>query len=110
MITLNDERIVEGENHLFYHPFSTQDMFVMRKNIYAEIKPLLKKQMENGKRINPSPSLKEIQQRSIEMLSHFDKSYKRQINPHIYKVSLSTKLKNLKGNLIMQAKMAEDKI
>ena len=82
----------------------------MRKNIYAEIKPLLKKQMENGKRINPSPSLKEIQQRSIEMLSHFDKSYKRQINPHIYKVSLSTKLKNLKGNLIMQAKMAEDKI
>ena len=110
LITLNDERIVEGENHLFYHPFSTQDMFVMRKNIYAEIKPLLKKQMENGKRINPSPSLKEIQQRSIEMLSHFDKSYKRQINPHIYKVSLSTKLKNLKGNLIMQAKMAEDKI
>ena len=44
------------------------------------------------------------------MLSHFDKSYKRQINPHIYKVSLSTKLKNLKGNLIMHAKMAEDKI
>ena len=97
-------------NHIFFHPFSTQDMFVMRRNSYAEIRPLLKKQMENGKRINPSPSLKEIQSRSIDMLSHFDKSYKRQVNPHIYKVSLSTKLKNLKGDLIMQAKMAEDKI
>ena len=82
----------------------------MRKNSYAEIRPLLKKQMENGKRINPSPSLKEIQQNSLEMIFHFDKSYKRQVNPHIYKVSLSTKLKNLKGDLIMQAKMSEDKI
>ena len=110
LVALNDERIETGVNHIFFHPFSTQDMFVMRKNTYAVIKPLLKKQMENGKRINPSPSLKEIQEKSIEMLSHFDKSYKRQVNPHIYKVSLSTKLKNLKGDLIMQAKMAEDKI
>ena len=109
-LMLNDERIETGVNHIFFHPFSTQDMFVMRKNSYAEIRPLLKKQMENGKRINPSPSLKEIQQNSLELLSHFDKTYKRQVNPHIYKVSLSTKLKNLKGDLIMQAKMAEDKI
>ena len=110
LIALNDERIDTGVNHIFFHPFSTQDMFVMRKNSYAFVKPLLKKQMEGGKRINPAPSLQEIQKNSAEMLSHFDKSYKRQINPHIYKVSLSTKLKNLKGDLILQAKMAGDKI
>ena len=110
LIALDSEKVNKGENHIFYHPFSTQDMFVMRKNAYQDAVPLLKKQMENGKRIAPSPTLKEIQESSREKLSHFDKSYKRQVNPHIYKVSLSTELKNLKGNLILQAKMAEDKI
>ena len=110
LITLDSEKVNKGENHIFYHPFSTQDMFVMRKNAYQDAVPLLKKQMENGKRIAPSPTLKEIQESSREKLSHFDKSYKRQVNPHIYKVSLSTNLKDLKGNLILQAKMAEDKI
>ena len=110
LITLDSEKVNKGENHIFYHPFSTQDMFVMRKNAYQDAVPLLKKQMENGKRIAPSPTLKEIQESSREKLSHFDKSYKRQVNPHIYKVSLSTELKNLKGNLILQAKMAEEKI
>lgn len=107
LIALSDEKINAGENHVFYHPFSTQDMFVMRRNNYASVVPLLKKQMENGRRVNPAPTLPEIQKRSKELLSHFDKSYKRQVNPHIYKVSLSTKLKNLKGELILQAKLAE---
>ncbi len=107
LIALKDEKIECGVNHIFFHPFSSGDMFIMRKNNYAFIKPLLVKQMENGKRINPSRSLKELQDSVKEGLSHFDKSYKRQINPHIYKVSLTGKLKDLKADLVLEAKMQE---
>lgn len=108
LIALEDEEIEMGSNHTFYHPFSTGDMFIMRKNSYSEIRPLLKKMMENGKRLNESPSLKEIQEKVKNELSHFDTSYKRQINPHIYKVSLTKKLKDLKHNLVLQAKIKEE--
>lgn len=108
LIALEDEKIELGSNHTFYHPFSTGDMFIMRKNSYCEIRPLLKKMMENGKRLKASPSLKEIQDKVKNELSHFDTSYKRQINPHIYKVSLTKKLKDLKHNLVLQAKIKEE--
>ncbi len=107
LIALKDEKIECGVNHIFFHPFSSGDMFIMRKNNYAFIKPLLVKQMENGKRVNPSRSLKELQNSVKEGLAHFDKSYKRQINPHIYKVSLTGKLKDLKADLVLEAKMQE---
>ncbi len=107
LIALSDEKIESSVNHIFYHPFSTGDMFIMRKNNYALLKPMLVKQMENGKRIKSEPKLKELQDRVKENLSHFDKSYKRQINPHIYKVSLTGKLKDLKAELVLESKMQE---
>ncbi len=107
LIALCDEKIDSGVNHIFYHPFSTGDMFIMRKNNYALVRPMLTKQMEKGKRINAEPTLKELQDRVKENLSHFDKSYKRQINPHIYKVSLTGKLKDLKAELVLESKMQE---
>ncbi len=108
LIALSDETISSGVNHIFFHPFSTGDMFIMKKNNYALIKPLLVKQMEGGKRVNKEPSLIELQNRVKESLSHFDKSYKRQINPHIYKVSLTNKLKDLKETLVFESKMKEN--
>lgn len=108
LIALEDERIESGVNHLFFHPFSFGDMFVMRKDSYETIKPLLKKQMEGGKRISKKVDLPTLQKRVKENLSHFDKSYKRQINPHIYKVSLTTKLKDLKKELVLDRKMTDN--
>ena len=110
LIVLDEEELECGNDYTFYHPFSTQDFFVMKKSSYCSIKPLLTKKLENGKRLYEKPSLKEIQSRSAELLSHFDKSYKRQINPHIYKVSLSEKLRNLKTKLIVETKKKENQI
>ena len=36
-----------------------------------------------------------------------DKTYKRIINPHIYKVSLSEKLRNLKTELLVKTRIKE---
>lgn len=109
LIALDDEQITEGKAYTFYHPFSTQDLFHMKSSQYETIKPLLVKKMENGKKIAPSPCLKEIQAKAADLISHFDKSYKRQINPHIYKVSLSGKLRNLKTEMIIETRRQEER-
>ena len=82
----------------------------MKKGRYSTFTPMLTKKMENGKRITPAPALTEIQRSSAEKLAVFDKSYKRQINPHIYKVSLSEKLKNLKTELLVKTRTKESEV
>ena len=108
LITLEDEVLEPKKRYTFYHPFSTADFFVMKSGSYEAFRPLLTKKMEGGRRIVPKRDLKEIQQTSAELLSQFDKSYKRLINPHIYKVSLSARLRDLKTELLVQARTAGD--
>ena len=69
---------------------------------------MLTKKMEGGKRLYKEINIREIQRRSAELLTEFDKSYKRQINPHIYKVSLSSHLRELKTKLIMEARIESE--
>ena len=108
-IALASEKLETGKDYIFYHPFSTADLFRMKKSSYQSIKPMLSKKLENGKRVQPKRSLKEIQQTSASLFAAFDKSYKRLINPHIYKVSLSEELKNLKTELLVKARMQQAK-
>ncbi len=107
LITLNDEVLAPEQNYTFYHPFSTADLFVMKTQRYSCFKPLLTEKMVNGKRVSPRRDLKEIQETSASLLSSFDRSYRRHINPHIYKVSLSEKLRNLKTELLVSARVKE---
>ncbi len=104
LITLDDEVLENNKRYTFYHPFSAADFFVMKSNEYASFRPMLTKKVEGGKRIVPKRELPEIQQTSASLLQAFDKSYKRLINPHIYKVSLSARLRDLKTELIAQAR------
>jgi nicotinate phosphoribosyltransferase len=73
----------------------------MHKENYVTCVPLLSKRMEEGKRIGKKPPLAEIKKNAERGLDSFHKSYLRQINPHIYKVSLSSRLKKLKMDLLV---------
>lgn len=106
LITLDDETVQEGVNHTFFHPFSMGDFFVMRKDTYKYVRPLLGKKMEAGRRVSERRELKDIQAYALSSLEHLHKSYKRQINPHIYKVSLSKRLRDLKMDLILKVRGA----
>jgi nicotinate phosphoribosyltransferase len=101
LITLDKEKITLGKKYVFYHPFAEADFFEMQSGRYTHLRPLINKKMENGKRIGEKPSLQEIQGYVQKELGTFHKSYLRQINPHIYKVSLSSKLKKLKMDLLV---------
>ena len=60
--------------------------------------------MENGKKVNPSPSLQEIAAFRKQRLSLLPLEYKRFDNPHIYKVGISDALKQERDKLIRSHK------
>jgi len=67
---------------------------------YEGAKPLLEPVVVNGKKILKSKSLGEIQDYTKSAIKSLDQTFKRLINPHLYKVSLSDNLKKLKSKLI----------
>ncbi len=98
MIALQSEKVEPGRPYTFYHPTYFHKNFSLDN--YSRIEPLLQKKMAKGVRTVTSPSLQQIQQRVKNNLKDFDKTYKRILNPHIYKVSLSETLKKSKARLI----------
>lgn len=64
--------------------------------------PLLEKVMENGKKVGPARTVKEIAAYSKSRLEKLPKEFKRFQNPHIYKIGISTALKMERDRLIQK--------
>lgn len=101
ILALEDEILEIDKEYRFYHPMVDYRQFACQA---ARIEPLLKKRIENGERIHEriadSEQLKISRKNMQAQLETFDESYKRILNPHIYKVSLTEKLKDLKREFI----------
>jgi len=104
LITLDSEKVNPSEDIVFHHPTSEADYFTLKQSRYVTVKPMLSLYMKDGARIGKAVSIKKIQEEVVQNLSHFHSSHKRMINPHIYKVSLSKELKQLKTQLVIEAK------
>ncbi|MDR0551426.1 MAG: nicotinate phosphoribosyltransferase [Spirochaetaceae bacterium] len=98
VIAFTDEIFEKDALYTFYHPQADYRHF--RALLETEPEPLLKKQLCAGKQITPVLPLAEIRGRCINELDSFDPSYKRILNPHIYKVSISERMRKLKLQLI----------
>jgi len=90
----------EGQRCCFWHPSADYRHFY--HTVDGSAQALLKKRIENGNLIGPLSSLAEIKTRAAEDLESFDSTYKRLLNPHIYKVSITEKLRLLKLDLIQK--------
>ncbi len=88
-----DETICPGETRTFFHPSNDWKSFSFAA---AEAEPLLKLKMKNGGRCQPEKTIAESRRHMEESLDKLDGSYKRILNPHIYKVSLTEKLRGTK--------------
>lgn len=101
IIALEDETIEENKEYRYYHPMVDYRQFIFTA---AKVEPLLHKVVENGNRIEPKlPAgtvLRNAHTLMQQQLESLDASYKRILNPHIYKVSLTEALKNLKMDFI----------
>ena len=98
LIALADEKIDTAEPRMFYHPMYPYKHF--RSTGHKKVIPLLSQKIKKGKRVVQKRPLREIQNYCMENLLGFDDTYKRIINPHIYKVSLTEKLKDLKFKMV----------
>jgi nicotinate phosphoribosyltransferase len=103
ILALDGEKIEEGKEYRYYHPMVDYRQFTFTA---AKVEPLLKKRLENGQRTSErlpdSEQLKLSRETMQKQLYTFDESYKRILNPHIYKVSLSEDLMNLKKDFIQK--------
>jgi nicotinate phosphoribosyltransferase len=100
LITLDEEELEVGPRYRFYHPrYPYRFLDVVA---YQRIEPLLHPVMRAGKILVDPPDLQTIQKRTKANLAALDDTYKRLINPHVYKVSLSEKLKDLKFSMIAE--------
>ncbi len=97
LVCLEVEEVSPGRPFVFHHP---GDYRSFRLEEYADIRPLLSPVMKDGQRLASPPPLADIQSRVSRNLKQLDDTYKRLINPHLYKVSLSPLLKELKQTLI----------
>ncbi|HCL56456.1 MAG TPA: nicotinate phosphoribosyltransferase [Spirochaetia bacterium] len=94
------EMIQNKSKITFCHPYMPFVQFDMAK--YDEAQFLYKKIIENGKLVYEFPELKAIQKKTETNLARLHPSYKRLLNPHVYKVSLSEKLLSLKNKMIQE--------
>lgn len=93
---------VEEELEMMYHPFDPLKFSEIGNKVK---KPLLQKVMENGKILTEKKSPFEIAEFVRGRLKLLPQEYKRFYNPHIYKVGISSKLRNERDKLIQERKM-----
>jgi len=94
VMTLAGETIEPGKTVTFHHP--SLDTRRVTFEPCGEIRPMLGKVMEGGKRLAPAPTMQELRARRAASMRSFDHTFLRFLNPHIYKVSISGRLRDLK--------------
>jgi len=103
----NDDVLKNGQRYSFWHPSADYRHFVY--TIEGSATALLKKRIENGVLTSEQPPLEEIKAYAASDLESFDSTYKRLLNPHIYKVSVTDKLRSLKLELIQKLLKTEER-
>lgn len=101
ILALSDENLEAGKEYRFYHPMVDYRQFSYKA---AKVEPLLKLRISKGERTQPrlpeAEQLRLARENMQKQLASLDGSYKRILNPHIYKVSITEELKDLKLDFI----------
>jgi len=90
--------IENGKTYSFWHPSADYRRF--SHTVEGDAQPLLALRLKGGKAVGQEPSLQEVREKVRAELDSLDMSYKRLLNPHIYKVSITERLRALKLDLI----------
>jgi nicotinate phosphoribosyltransferase len=93
------EEAIAGKRPVrFNHPATEYSHFTLSD--YASAKKILAPVMKEGKVIGGERSLQDIQEYRRKEIESLGKTYRRLLNPHIYKISLSDRLKKIKTDMI----------
>lgn len=98
------EVVALSEETSFDTMYHTTDPHRTRKIAEFDKEPLLGKVVEDGQRTTRPRSVNEIASFSRRQLNRLPGEFKRFENPHIYKIGLTQKLKELRNTLVQQHK------
>lgn len=100
VLALHDEDPNEGDTLMLRHPSSYQIYRELARERISRIEPLQVEIMRSGDLVYDFPTIDEMRVLRQQDLSHLDIGVRRIMNPHIYHVSLTQKLWDLKQKII----------
>ena len=104
LLGLKDEHISKDNDIMLHHPLDQTRKRLIKKESISYVEPLLVTVIKNGKLHYTFPNLVKLKERREHDLERLDTGVKRLINPHIYHVSLTPKLSQLKQEMIQSIK------
>lgn len=108
LIGLEEETPTDYEQVVLRHPFDHTKTRCLRRSEISEIEPLHVEVLREGKLVYDLPDLEKIRAQRNADIERLDPGVRRIMNPHIYHVSLSQKLWDLKQQLIEEARLNAD--
>ncbi len=102
LIALHDEDVENLDPLVLRHPSLTSMRRALTKDQFSKIEPLLLPVFDGGKPVYQSPSIEEMRTQRQDDLKMLDPGVRRLVNPHIYHVSISQTLWDLKKNLVQK--------
>lgn len=103
LLSLDDEDPCAMQEVVLHHPTEHTVYRTLTRDEIDEIEPLLVDVLDGGELVYDLPSIQEMRERRKADVERLDPGVKRLINPHIYHVSLTQRLWNLKQELIESA-------
>jgi len=110
LLSLNDENPCEMDEIVLRHPIERLKYRRLDRKDIKKIEPLLITVMENGKVVSESSTLEAKRNLRRSDVESLDDGVRRLMNPHIYHVSLTEKLWEMKQNAIQSAKENGNKV
>jgi nicotinate phosphoribosyltransferase len=98
VIALTDEDPLARDRTELFHPHRELMRTVDRSQI-SDSEPLLQKVFAEGRRQDGEPDLKTLRERKMADLDRLDPGVRRLVNPHIYHVSVTRKVRDLQLEL-----------
>ncbi|MEN6392597.1 MAG: nicotinate phosphoribosyltransferase [Anaerolineaceae bacterium] len=103
LLSLEDEVPQESGQFWLRHPTDHTKYRFLEKGSISQIELLLMDILKDGKQVYESPDIEDIRKLRYSDVEHLDAGVRRIMNPHIYHVSLTQKLWDLKQKLIKDA-------
>jgi nicotinate phosphoribosyltransferase len=102
VVALADEQIPRTGQLELFHPHRDAHR-VLNATELSEVEELMHTVFENGKQRNRGEDIDELRQRRVADLDRLHPGVRRLVNPHIYHVSLTPRMKTLQRDLVAKA-------
>jgi nicotinate phosphoribosyltransferase len=102
LIALEDEEPAATERIALRHPGDASRHRTLSREGISSIEPLLVEVLREGKVVYELPTLEQMRAQRVADVERLDSGVRRTVNPHIYHVSLSQRLWDMKQELLAE--------